>query len=1157
MFGMMAERTAKRLGLTVYPYKGSSGIVSWDGAMDPEAIRGRVSVRVGFADGLERWYRFWITKEAAGYDGILGSGWMEKEDVVLWPKGRRFQMRRAHRAPVAAKAEEEEGATNAKLTLARAKPKATLADVEAIRQKAEAMPEEEIRKRLPGRLQRYVAAFRPRSDPSGQELPEHGAQDVEIRLKTEDQTKWPREKLRRQTPVEHMALQEILRQLEKRGFIRPSKSPIASAVHLVCKGDGSGARLTIDYKKLNDVLEKDRYPVPRASDLIATIASKKLFSKVDISSAFHRLRVRAGDEWKTAFITPTGLYEWLVLPFGLTMAPACFQRALNRVLGGLLGTQAGGGGVCAYVDDILIYADTSEELYRLEEEVLGRLIAAGLPADIKKCEFGVTETRFLGIMVAAGKGTSMNPKKVEAVAGLQKPQTLGELRSAMGLLGWLRPFIPAYARMAAPVYELQRGLEKRNDRLAWTQEAEEGFEALKRAVATQQSEGGVLKAWDFEGEARVETDASKWAIGGVLRQQDEEGQWRPAAYYSRKLSPAESRYSTHDKEMLAVVACLREWDVELRGARAVAVFTDHRTLEHFMSKMKCNERQMRWKEELTMLPSLTLTYWSGAENGLADALSRRPEDMPAEDDELLRMRTTEVIPKELVRLAPITRARAREVQDEATELRLWKEALAADGDYRRWREERAAGERTWSLPRPASIEPADCEIAVGGERMHFRGRIWVPEYEPLRTWILEAYHDGQEQGHPGRDALLHAVKDKYFWPQMKKDAARYVRGCDICGRTRVWRERAGFLQPLPLATRPWSHIAMDYATLPEGAGKRYLLVIVDRFTKEVELVATATMEVEELVRAFVERVVARHGYPETIITDRGAQFTSALWRALCRQGGIEHRHSTAFHPQTDGQSERMVQEVKIYLSRLRTDARTEAKTADCEEWLPWAQLAINSRKNLGTGTSAFELLHGLRPRNPREVVDGDSELDFGPESLSRKARQLEEVLRRRRQEAVAVLASAQDEMERQANRRRRAAPAYRVGDEVWLSLANRGREPAGARQAKFKVIEVVGPRAYRLDTPGNRHNVYHTDQLRPVETGGFPSQYRDDWRPEAVATRGGEEEYEVEAVMDEWTDARGHKKLLVKWLGWHQPTVEPRENFSNTSALQEWDRRRR
>lgn len=298
MFGMMAERTAKRLGLTVYPYKGSSGIVSWDGAMDPEAIRGRVSVRVGFADGLERWYRFWITKEAAGYDGILGSGWMEKEDVVLWPKGRRFQMRRAHRAPVAAKAEEEEGATNAKLTLARAKPKATLADVEAIRQKAEAMPEEEIRKRLPGRLQRYVAAFRPRSDPSGQELPEHGAQDVEIRLKTEDQTKWPREKLRRQTPVEHMALQEILRQLEKRGFIRPSKSPIASAVHLVCKGDGSGARLTIDYKKLNDVLEKDRYPVPRASDLIATIASKKLFSKVDISSAFHRLRVRAGDEWK-------------------------------------------------------------------------------------------------------------------------------------------------------------------------------------------------------------------------------------------------------------------------------------------------------------------------------------------------------------------------------------------------------------------------------------------------------------------------------------------------------------------------------------------------------------------------------------------------------------------------------------------------------------------------------------------------------------------------------------------------------------------------------------------------------------------------------------------------------------------------------------------
>jgi hypothetical protein len=1150
----------------VLPYHGNCRLVGWDNQAAEDGIRGYVKCRVEFEDGLRRWYRLWVTTAAAGYDGILGAAWLEKEDVVLKQAEGTYQMRAAHRGVRKACLDSPEG-TRVVAARPGGKPKTTWADVEAVRRKGRTITKEEVEERLPGRLKDLAEAFIPPADGYGGELPEHGPDDATITLTMMDPANWPRERVRRQTPMEHLAIREVLGQLTKRGFIRPSKSPMACALHLVTKGDGSGVRMTVDYKPLNRIVVSDRYPVPILRDKIAEVGEKKIkkYSKFDVSSAFHRRRIREGDEWKTAFITPAGLYEWLVLPFGLCTSPASFQRGIDRVLGDLLNR-----GVCVYLDDILVYAETDEELHRLEREVLTRLRKAQLPVDIDKSEFSVAKTKFLGLVLEAGVGTRMNPKKIAAVAEMEKPGTLTELRSALGLFGWLRPFIPRYAEMAAPLFEMEKGLSRKGDTVVWTPEAEVGWKALKEAVVSPVENGGVLASWDFEKEARVESDASKWSIGGVLRQEDDQGAWRPAGFYSRKLSPAESRYHTHDKEMLGVVSCLKEWDVELRGAPKVKVYTDHEALESFMDgSVRRNERHLRWKELLGGFHGLTLTYWPGDENGLADALSRRPQDQPLADDELLRARVTEVVPEEMVERpekawACVTAVVPEEMVERPEEARTaplrpqatdndWETAVEEDGDYRAWRKAVMDCRADWGGgKKPVGVEMGSCKVEAG--RLLFNGRTWVPQSEPLRTAILEARHDGVEAGHPGREALLHSVRQRYFWPNLRKDVDAYVKGCEVCGRTRIWREKKGLLQPLELSSRPWAHMAMDYAQLP---GRKYVLVMVDRFSKETELAPVGSMDVEDLVKAFVERVVARHGYPETIVTDRGAQFTSAVWKAVCREGGVDHRWSTAYHPQTDGQSERMVQEVKAGLSRYVSDPRVEATAETAWKWLPWVQLAINGRLHQSLGTSPFELLHGHRPRVVGDKADLSGVGELGPENLAKAAKAMAEALRRRRTEAAAHMSVAQEAQEEFANRRRQAAPAYRPGEWVWLALTRR-RTTLGPRQAKYKVLEVVGPRSYRLDVPGRQHNVFHTDLLRPVEERRFDSQYQDDWRPgpaEVGPVDEGEEEYAVEEILADRTDDAGNRWALVKWLGYGKPTEEPWEEMEGTDAMERYAER--
>ena len=413
---------------------------------------------------------------------------------------------------------------------------------------------------------------------------------------------------------ELLLLRKTLTEYLDKNFIRASSSSAAAPILFAKKPDG-GLRFCVDYRALNAITRRDRYPLPLIRETLRSISRAKWLTKLDITAAFHKIRIAEGDEWKTAFRTRYGLYEWLVTPFGLTNGPATFQRYINHTLREYLDEF-----VSAYLDDILIYSDGSlEDHWRKVKLVLQRLQEAGLQLDIDKCEFECKSVKYLGFIIEVGKGFRMDPEKVAAIQQWEAPKTVKGVRSFLGFANYYRLFIPEFADIARPLTDLT----KKGQPFNWNNKAQQAFEELKQLFISDP----ILAAFDPDRETVLETDASNWATGGVLSQHDDNGDLRPCAYFSKKNLPAECNYDIHDKELLAVIRCLEEWDAELRSVKSFTILTDHKNLEHFMKVRRLNERQMRWAEILARY-CFNLSYRPGTLASRPDALSRREQDLP-------------------------------------------------------------------------------------------------------------------------------------------------------------------------------------------------------------------------------------------------------------------------------------------------------------------------------------------------------------------------------------------------------------------------------------------------------------------------------------------------------------------------------------------------
>ena len=413
-----------------------------------------------------------------------------------------------------------------------------------------------------------------------------------------------------------LVLRKTLTELLDNGFIRVSNSPAAAPVIFV-KKPSAGLRFCVDYRQLNEISRKDSYPIPHIDETLRTIAATKYISKMNVIFAFHRIRVKDGDEWKTAFNTRFGLYEWLIIPFGLTGALTTFQRYINWVLHDELD-------ICCstYIDDVVIYNNTQKEHRSAVLRIIRKLADAGLQLDFDKSKFEGGIIKYLGYLIETGRGLRADPEKLEAIRKWEPPTKVRGVRGFLGFCNYYRQFIDGYSRIAEPLTRLMR----KDQPFHWTLECQHAFEQLKDSLM----KAPLLAKWTPGLETAIECDSSGYAVGGTLMQKMK-GLWHSVAYFSKKLNPAESNYPIHDKEMLAIIHCIREWHTELVGQH-FHVWSDHRNLAYFQKKQHLGERQMRWAYELNDF-SFDIIHKSDKEQVQSDALSRREQDIPGDVDD--------------------------------------------------------------------------------------------------------------------------------------------------------------------------------------------------------------------------------------------------------------------------------------------------------------------------------------------------------------------------------------------------------------------------------------------------------------------------------------------------------------------------------------------
>ena len=405
------------------------------------------------------------------------------------------------------------------------------------------------------------------------------------------------------TPQQNEEIARKIQELLDKGLIRKSLSPCAVPSVLAPKKDGKW-RLCTDSRAINRITIRYRFPIPRIEDLLDCLGGASYFSKIDLKSGYHQIRIREGDEWKTAFKTNEGLYEWLVMPFGLSNAPSTFMRLMNEVLHDFIGKF-----VVVYLDDILVYSRNKEEHLQHLKMVFQRLQEQKLKINLEKCDFLKQELVYLGFVISKGE-LKMDPSKVEAIINWPTPTAIGEVRSFHGLATFYRKFIKNFSNICAPILDTIKGGGK--TKFEWNNAANKSFEELKQKVAKYP----ILVLPDFNKVFTVECDASGFAIGVVLSQED-----RPVAFFSEKLNEAKKKYSSYDLELYAMVQALKKWRHYLLPKEFI-VYTDNHALSFLNGQEKLNHRHMKWVESLQAY-TFTIKHKKGQANKVADALSRR------------------------------------------------------------------------------------------------------------------------------------------------------------------------------------------------------------------------------------------------------------------------------------------------------------------------------------------------------------------------------------------------------------------------------------------------------------------------------------------------------------------------------------------------------
>ncbi|KAJ4718964.1 Retrotransposon protein, putative, Ty3-gypsy subclass [Melia azedarach] len=789
------------------------------------------------------------------------------------------------------------------------------------------------------------------------------------------------------------------------------------------------------------------------------------------------------------------------MPFGLTNAPAAFMDLMNRVFHPYLDRF-----VIVFIDDILVYSPSREEHAEHLRVVLQTLKNKQLYAKFSKCQFWLDRVAFLGHVISAN-GIYVDPQKIEAVVNWERPTSVTEVRSFLGLAGYYRRFVEGFSKIAGPLTKLTR----KNVKFEWTDDCEQSFQELKKRLTS----APVLTLPSGTEGFVVYSDASRQGLGCVLMQHG-----KVIAYASRQLKKHELNYPTHDLELAAIVFALKIWRHYLYGTTC-EIYTDHKSLKYLFTQKELNLRQRRWIE-LIKDYDCTIDYQPGKANVVADALSRksfssiahmRVAYFPSLAD-LRSLRVDLAVKDNGALLAhfqvrPVLIDHIREMQDQ-------------DPSIAKLKKEVRDGLRT-------DFSLKDDEMLVMGSRL------CVPNDLELKKQILEEAHSSAYAMHPGSTKMYRNLREHYWWQGMKREIAEFVSRCLICQQIKAEHQRpAGLSQPLPIPEWKWEHITMDFVMgLPRTQrGHDSVWVIVDRLTKSAHFLPfKSTYSMDKMASLYVNEIVRLHGAPVSIVSDRDPRFTSRFWPSLQYAMGTKLNFSTAFHPQTDEQSERTIQTLEDMLRACVIQFK-----GNWDVYLSLMEFAYNNSYQTSIQMAPYEALYGRKCRTPicwDEV--GERKL-LGPEIVQDTNEKIS-VIRDR-------LKMAQDRQKSYADKRRRNLE-FAVGDYVFLRVSPwKGILRFGKRgklspryMGPFKIIERIGEVAYRLALPpelSRIHDVFHVSMLKKYISD--PSHILDS-QPAQLEENLTYEEEAVQILDSREQQLRNKTISLVKVL-WRNHNVE-------------------
>lgn len=817
--------------------------------------------------------------------------------------------------------------------------------------------------------------------------------------------------------------------LLQRKLIEPSSSSYCSPIVLVKKKDTTW-RMCIDYRKINENLERDAYPIPHIPNTLNRLQKAKVVSALDLKNGYWQIPINPESRQYTAFIVPgRGLFQWRVMPFGLHSAPATFQRFLD-----LLITQNFEDFAVAYLDDIIVFSENFEDHLIHLRTVLSKLAEANLQINKEKSTFCRKTLKYLGHIVGDG-GIQTDPEKVKAIENLAPPVDVSGVRRIIGMAGWYGAFIPNFTEVIAPLNELLT----KNSKFHWGIRQEEALEKIKMKMKS----APILACPDYNKPFFLQTDASNVGLGSVLFQR-EGNQEKVIAFRSRALTSNEKNYTTTEKECLAVIWAIQR-NLEYLEGIPFTIITDHIALKWIFKLPNPTGRLGRWSMELRN-HDFTVEYRKGKQNVVPDALSRHPPPLEPEFEELCVMSSSN--------------------ENDCDWLKKQKDLV----------EKYPERFPDYTIENGQLLK--NCGV---GELDESNWKLCVSKN--LRKRVLEENHSSVTAGHMGIRKTRIRIENKYYWPGLKRDVIKFVNHCEVCLAHKTPQTKpAGFMSTTQ-ALGPWDIVTLDFiGPLPRSKqGNQYILVMQDKFSKWIECISLRKATATSLTKSLRERILCHFGWPRVVISDNGSQFTGHIFKKFLEVNGIWHQLTPPYSPQCNS-TERANRVVKTMVKMTITKEHTK-----WDEYIPEIQFAVNTAIQDSSGFSPAELNFGRMPRSAKTVFDEAlplhlKKISSAPE-IKEKLTELCSIAKRQ-----LVLAS-----QRQARyynlRRRQWFPS--VGETVYKRnfYQSKAENSFNAKLAPtfsgpYMVVNYISPTVVELVEPSNlkRKIRSHLKDLKQVNT---------------------------------------------------------------------------